>query len=132
MFGVLLQDGPTRKFSGSGYIAKVSLEEEAENGVSDGQAVAEATFRPYSSAPNTEMSVLTIAPPVCIALLLRGDSCTHKTQVDKPIQPPLASSIGEAKAKSPRILVVDDNPINQMVCQIRLHIYKSKYDTNTP
>jgi len=130
MFDVLLQDGPTRKFSETGYIAKVPLEE-TEIGGSDGQTVAEATFRPHSSALNTEMNALTIAPPVCIAPPPRGDNYTHKTQVDKPIQPSLAPSIGEAKAEGPRILVVDDNPINQMVCQIRLHVYKSKYDTNT-
>lgn len=130
MFSVLLQDGSTRECDGTGYIAKVSMKE-TENGSPDSQTVAEATFRPHSLTLDTKMNALTIAPPVCIALLLRGGSYTHKMQVGEPIQQSLAPPIGEAKVESPRILVVDDNPINQMVCQIRLHVCKSKYDTNT-
>ncbi|PWW77281.1 CheY-like protein, partial [Tuber magnatum] len=71
---------------------------ETENGGLGGQTIAEAILGPYTPIPDTEMNQLAIAPTV-----------------GKPVKPSPVSSIGEAKAKGPRILVVDDNPINQMV-----------------
>ncbi|RPB03943.1 hypothetical protein L873DRAFT_1786566 [Choiromyces venosus 120613-1] len=97
MFDVLLQDGCARKFDEAGYIAKVSLEDTGDGNL-DGQIAAEATSRPHTLTLDTEMDMLTIASPT-----------------GEPIKPPPVSSIAEVKSESPRILVVDDNPINQMV-----------------
>ncbi|CUS11834.1 unnamed protein product [Tuber aestivum] len=109
MFDVLLRDGGTGKFDGAGYIAKASSGEREEGGL-DGQTVAEAVSQPHTSILDTEMNSLVITSTVCIP-------CSYIATII-PIKfagRPAISTIGEAKARSPRILVVDDNPVNQMV-----------------